>query len=415
MEGGGRFGRYDVRPATSDPSESTASHDHGSVATDDMAEERRRNARIVHEQAETIAHYKKMFDRASALAKIGVWECDLATEELTWTDGVYDLFELPRGSPVERGKAVLFYYEDSLREMERLRADAIRTGGSFNLDIRVRTAKGNDRWIRLTADVEVEDGKSVRIFGSKQDITQEKLDQEKVQSLQTELVHVSRRSAMGVMVATLAHELNQPLTAISNYAAGTRRVLANPETGRDVLERGLEAIEENAIRAGNIIRSLREMNKGSEGRKRSLNPSALIREAALLALTDVGEGVSLTFDLADDPLILVDPVQIQQVLINLIKNASEAVQDCPRREIAVSTSLVDDAFAIGVDDTGPGIPAEMFKALFETVVSSKRKGMGVGLSISRTIIEAHGGKISAANRKSGGASFRIVLPLAPNI
>src|SRR5690349_6396957 len=100
-------------------------------------------------QAASIAHYKKMYDRSSALARIGVWECDLATEALTWTDGVYDLFELPRGSPVERAQILPLYDDESRREMERLRARAISEGGSFSLDIHVTTAKGNPRWIRL--------------------------------------------------------------------------------------------------------------------------------------------------------------------------------------------------------------------------------------------------------------------------
>jgi hypothetical protein len=132
------------------------------------------------------AHYKKMYDRASALARIGVWECDLATEALTWTDGVYDLFELPRGAPVDRATPLALYEDDSRRKMEELRARAIEEGGSFTLDVRIRTARGNERWIRLTADVELENGRPVRIFGTKQDITAERSAQEKVQSLQAE-------------------------------------------------------------------------------------------------------------------------------------------------------------------------------------------------------------------------------------
>ena len=125
---------------------------------------------MVREQAASIAHYKKMYDRASALARIGVWECDLATEALTWTDGVYDLFELPRGSALERARIVALYDEESRREMERLRAVAIKDGSGFSLDIQIRTARGNERWLRLTADIEQENGRAVRIFGTKQDI-----------------------------------------------------------------------------------------------------------------------------------------------------------------------------------------------------------------------------------------------------
>ena len=131
------------------------------------------NAALVAERATEAAHYKKMYDRASALAGIGVWECDLATNALTWTDGVYDLFEIERGSVIDRLATVDMYDPVSRAEMQRLRAQAIATCGSFTLDVQIRTARGNERWIRLTGDVECEDGVAVRLFGTKQDITDE--------------------------------------------------------------------------------------------------------------------------------------------------------------------------------------------------------------------------------------------------
>jgi diguanylate cyclase (GGDEF)-like protein len=130
---------------------------------------------LLREHAVALAHSKKIFDRASAVAKIGVWECDLANaDSLRWTDGVYDLFELPRGSAINRAQTVDLYFPDSRAEMEAMRKKAIREGGSFTLDARIQTARGNERWMRLTADVECEDGVPVRLFGMKQDITAEK-------------------------------------------------------------------------------------------------------------------------------------------------------------------------------------------------------------------------------------------------
>jgi two-component system sensor kinase FixL len=373
------------------------------------------SGRLLREQAASIAHYKKMFDRSSALARIGVWECDLETEALTWTDGVYDLFDLPRGSPIDRTTTLGFYDEESRREMERLRARSIRDGGSFSVDIHVRTAKGNERWLRLTGDVERVNGRSVRIFGTKQDISAERSAQEKVRSLQAELIHISRRSAMGAMAATLAHELNQPLAAIGNFAAGTRRVLHDPEASRDLVDRGLESIEKSAFRAGNIIRTLREMNDGSAAKRQVLDPGPLIVEAASLAMLGAGDLVTTRFDLADGISVSVDPIQIQQVVINLIKNAFDAMLDSPRRELLVSTRAIGDMLEIRVDDSGPGIAAGMTDSLFDSFVSSKPGGMGVGLSISRTIVEAHEGILSAMNREGGGARFCVALPLATNM
>jgi len=286
--------------------------------------------------------------------------------------------------------------------------------------VQIRTAKGNERWLRLTGDVEREGGRSVRIFGSKQDITAEKLAQEKVRSLQAELIQVSRKSAMGAMAATLAHELNQPLAAISNYAAGIRLSLPIPDddsallrSGDSALLRsGLEGIERTTFRAGSIIRSLREMTEGSALKRQVLDPNPLILEAVSLATTGMDELVVLRIDLADNVLVSVDPVQIQQVFINLIRNACEAVRDSSRREIAVSTSIEERMVSIRVEDEGPGIDPEMLESLFEPFVSTKAGGMGVGLSISRTIVEAHGGAISVGNREAGGACFCVALPLA---
>ena len=361
--------------------------------------------------AAAAGHYRKMYERISALARIGVWECDLATEALTWTDGVYDLFELPRGSHVDRGQVLALYEEDSRREMEARRAKAVAEGGGFVMDIRIRTARGNQRWVRLTVDVEQQDGRPVRIFGTKQDVTEERAAQERMRALQARLIHGSRKSAMGVMAATLAHELNQPLGAIANYAAGARRGAREAGAAGDIVDQGLKAILDNARRASDIIRGLRDAANGSAVARREVALNPLIREAAALAMAGVADPAALSFDLAEDVHLAIDPVQIQQVLINLIRNADEATRSAARREIRISSGREGERMAIWIDDSGPGIAPDLIGTLFETFVSTKSDGMGVGLSISRTIAEAHGGEITAANGEAGGASFRVLLPL----
>jgi diguanylate cyclase (GGDEF)-like protein len=139
--------------------------------------------RVIAEQAKALAHGAKIFARSSEAARIGVWECELPDNRLTWTDGVYDIFELPRGSAVTRDCAVRFYAPDSLAELERLRTEAIRTCGGFTFDARITTARGNARWMRITATVETENGAPARIFGMKQDITEEKILQERTRFL----------------------------------------------------------------------------------------------------------------------------------------------------------------------------------------------------------------------------------------
>ena len=369
--------------------------------------------RLVEEQAEAISHYKKMYDRSSALARIGVWECDLATEALSWTDGVYDLFDLPRESSPDRASTLELYDDESRRQMEALRAAAIRDGGSFSIDILIRTPKGNERWLRLTADVEQENGRSVRIFGTKQDITREKLAQEEVRALQAELIQLSRRGAMGAMATTLAHELNQPLAAISNYVAGARRALAPPAADTARVERGLAAIEGCTLRAGEIIRSLRTMGAEDAARRRLVEINPVIRDAAAMALAGSEDGVAVRYAFAGAAKVRADPVQIQQALIAIVRNAVEAMRTSPRREIEISTERLEGEIEIRIEDSGPGIAADMLSRLFDAFVSSRSQGLGVGLAVSRAIVEAHGGRIAAENRKPGGASLRVTLPLAP--
>jgi two-component system sensor kinase FixL len=374
-----------------------------------LSEELARRDELLRTQTANAAHYRKMYDRASTLARIGIWECDLATQELTWTDGVYDLFELPRGAPLDRDRIVALYEKASRAEMERLRAEAIRTCGSFALDIHIFTATGAERWLRLTADVEQEDGRAVRIFGTKQDITEERAAREKVRALQAQLIHVSRRSAMGAMATTLAHELNQPLAAISNYVAGMRATVARGASADEII-RGLTAIERCALGAGDIIRSVREMTGEGRARRRSIDPVPLIREAATLALMGSEAHAVIHYDLEEGMAVAADPIQLQQVFINLLRNAFDAVQDQSEAAIAITAVAAGDRIEIAVEDNGPGIAPDLLPRVFDSFVTTKPEGMGVGLSVSRTIVEAHGGTIAAENRSGGGATFRIALP-----
>ena len=357
--------------------------------------------------------YKKMYDRSSALARIGVWECDLATEALTWTDGVYDLFELPRGAPLDRSEIVKLYEPRSRREMERMRSAAIARGGSFTLDVRIRTARGNRRCIRLTADVETENGTPVRIFGTKQDVTEETAAREKVEALQAELIHASRASAIGAMASTLAHELNQPLSAIANYVAYTRRVLAGDGPELEKAESGLKGIDDCAFRAGRIIRGLRALPPNDAPMRRRVDPRELIARGVEIAASGAPEGLSVEVRLAEGARIAVDPVQLQQVVMNLVRNAIESVECAGRREVVVSSRVAGGAFELSVEDTGPGIAGDALERIFDAFHTSRPDRVGLGLSICRTIVEAHGGRISAANRSTGGACLKVTLPLAP--
>jgi two-component system sensor kinase FixL len=239
--------------------------------------------------------------------------------------------------------------------------------------------------------------------------------QVRLQELQSEFVHVARLSAMGEMAATLAHELNQPLSAMMNYAQATRRMLSSPplENSERIAELMTKAVEQ-ANRAGEIIRRLRSFVAYGETQKNVEDISDVVNEACALSLVGArSEGVETTLALASDlPPVTMDRIQIQQVVVNLIRNSLDATTDQDERVIVIKTMLDDDnTLKVSVADNGPGIDEAIAEKLFQPFNSSKTNGMGIGLSISRTIIEQHGGRIQAAPNEGGGVIFSFTLPI----
>ena len=265
---------------------------------------------------------------------------------------------------------------------------------------------------------EMRSGGQTFFTGFVRDLTEQQQTQHRLQELQSELVHISRLSAMGEMASALAHELNQPLAAISNYMKGSRRLLsASPDPNRAKIESAMDRAAEQALRAGQIIRRLRDFVARGESEKRVESITRLIEESGALGLTGAREqGVNLQFELdRKHDLVLVDRVQIQQVLVNLFRNALEAMAGSEQRRLVASTRPVaEDMIEIAVADTGTGFADGVESNLFQTFFTTKEAGMGVGLSISRSIVEAHGGKMWAENNTSGGATFRFTLPAVQN-
>ena len=254
-----------------------------------------------------------------------------------------------------------------------------------------------------------------RIFlGIITDISELQNQDRKIQELQLEMLHVSRLTDMGQVAAGLAHELNQPLTAILNYA--TACIDLAQDLGNDKLSTILGKVAEQATRAGNIIRRLRAF---LEKRGPNMVPADIARvvdEAIRLGQINADErGITLRVAIERDlPMVLIDRIQIQQVLINLLKNGAEAMEHSERRELKIAISRPSpEAVQVAVADTGPGLSPEIAEKLFQPFVTTKKNGMGMGLTICRGIIEAHRGRLYPESNEAGGVTFRFTLVPAP--
>ncbi len=257
-------------------------------------------------------------------------------------------------------------------------------------------------------------GEGQRLFtGFIRDITDRQRTQEQLEELQSELIHVARVSAMGTMASTLAHELNQPITAVANYVEAVRDLLDEPNP--DELPMIREALQDavgEAMRAGHIVRRLRDFVARGEVEKTVEKLPLLINEAAAFGLMGANEkSIEARFDIDHDAgEVLVDKIQIQQVLVNLIRNAVEAMSNSEERILTVCTEPDQPGFVrVTVADTGPGVAPEVAAQLFTAFISTKVDGMGLGLSICRTIVEANGGRIWMEPRKAGGTQFHFTL------
>jgi len=276
-----------------------------------------------------------------------------------------------------------------------------KDGSTFPMELAVGEAALNNR----------------RLFtGFIRDLTERQLTENRLQELQSELLHVSRLSDVGQMASALAHELNQPLAAIANYVQATRRLLQADKS--PVSPKAVEAMDKavaQAARAGAIIRHLRSFIRKGETEHRLEDLNKVVEEATALGLVGAKEsGVAVRWALSPDPLpVVVDKVQIQQVVFNLVRNSIEAMSDNPLpRQLVMTTSLADPATAaVSVSDTGPGLAPKVQAQLFQPFITTKEKGMGLGLSICRSIVDAHGGRLWATPNPDGGVTFQFTLPL----
>jgi two-component system, LuxR family, sensor kinase FixL len=242
------------------------------------------------------------------------------------------------------------------------------------------------------------------------DLTGRNIRDQRIQELQAELAHIQRLNELGQVVSTLVHEVSQPLTAISNYVNACRRLVETEDQER--IQSILQRITDQTNRTRGIVERIRDFVKKRDFQMRAENLSQVIEEAIALTRASVRDG-GLTLTVEVDPpgvQVEIDRVQVQQVLFNLFRNAIEAMQDQPTRDLLVSSRLVQGGMVeISVADTGPGLADEVRAKLFEPFITTKVSGMGVGLSVCRTIVESHGGRLWADDNLSRGTIFRFTV------
>jgi two-component system sensor kinase FixL len=294
---------------------------------------------------------------------------------------------------IERGERIEHY------ETVRLRKD----GSSVDVSLTISPMRNSS-------------GEVIGLSKIARNISQRKSHEQRISELQGELLHATRLVSTGQLGAALAHELNQPLTAILNYAGLLQQLgAAAPGSEGAMLREVVGKIEEQTARAGDIIRRLRSFVAKREPDRQVQDLNETMEESLALGLVGAAyTNVNLRTALAQGlPPVFIDRVQIQQVMINLLRNAVEAMQSSPRRELSVSTSADGEHVRVSVADTGPGLTPEIAATLFQPFITTKGNGLGIGLSICRSIVESHGGRLWTEPNERGGAIFHFRLPVAP--
>ena len=329
------------------------------------------------------------------------------------SDRVLDLLGIHRDEFAADGGVFLnTVYPDGTAEplIDELTLDE---GDTVAIERRLISPDGSERWVHERSEVHVGESGQQTLVGTVQHITEHNETETRLHQMQAELLHVSRLSAIGQVSSTLAHEVNQPLTAIGNYVRASLLMLSAADPLPNARIRSvLEKAALQTARASEIVRNLREFARKGDVVRRAENLTVVIQEAMALArlgAKDRGLKVRLRLDGASR-WAMINRVQIQQVLVNLIRNAIEAMAEGTRRELVVATaSAGSEMIEVSVTDSGPGLSKDVTEDLFKPFVTTKSDGMGVGLAICQTIVTAHGGRIWAAPNPNGGTVFRFTL------
>ena len=363
---------------------------------------------------------ERRMDLAAHAAKLGFWTWNLVTDDIWANETARRLFDVPSHEPVNSTRFFQIVHPEDREAVREAIGKAIQGGLDYEKEYRVVLRTGDERWIAARGRVELSSqDKPITMRGVLLDITAQKRSDVELMQLRGQLAHAGRVSMMGQLASALAHELNQPLGAILRNAEAAELFMQADQPNLEEVRAIIADIRKDDQRAGDVIDRLRALLKRRDIESHALSASHLLDEVHALTRADAAaRGVKLVVHSPTDlPLVRGDRVHLQQVLINLIINAMDALGESPSidRQVRVEAKPIGTDFVqVSVMDNGLGIPIEKLSHVFDPFFTTKPHGMGMGLPISRTIIEAHGGKISAANLTEGGAVFRFTLPVDPS-
>ncbi|MCE9657649.1 MAG: PAS domain-containing protein [Burkholderiales bacterium] len=355
---------------------------------------------------------------AADAANLGIWTRYIARDEIRASDKWRELFGFRPGEQVGTDQVLARIHVDDRATFAKRLTQAAREHGGYQSEFRLVLPDGRLRWIAALGRIDFDArGRALRSRGACIDITARKNTEQEMLRLRQDIAHVSRVSVMGQLASNLAHEINQPLGAILRNAEAATLILQKPAPDLQEIDAILEDIRNDDQRAGEVVDRMRTMLRRRELAMAPLDCGQVLGDVAALLRADAAArhvGLELAVP-ADLPAVRGDRVQIQQVLLNLILNAMDALDglDDQSRFVAVTARRQEtQGVEISVADSGPGIPADQLERIFEPFVTTKTQGIGMGLSISRGIVETHGGRLRAENNAGRGATFRFTLPLA---
>jgi two-component system, LuxR family, sensor kinase FixL len=362
---------------------------------------------------------EKRLKLAADSANLAMWEWDIVRDEIWITEKGRSLFGFTPSEKLDFDRFRSRLHPEDRESILQAVENSLRTGAEYRSEYRAVLPDGQIRWIVGRGHVEFNgDGKPVRMRGASLDITKRKLAEEQAALHRNEMAHLSRVTTLGELSGSLAHELNLPLGAILSNAQAAQRILANGDPDLAEVREILNDIVSEDKRAAEVIRRSRLWLKKGEVQLHPLRINKVVRDVLKLISTDlISQNVTVDSQLAGNlPAITGDPVQLQQVLVNLVVNACDAMADCDtsERRLLIRTGIDNGSSAVivSVTDRGGGVPEKKMEEIFEPFFTTKEKGMGLGLSVCRTIVAAHRGKLWAANNADRGATFHFTLPVA---